>query len=167
MTFVHNRPISNHILQSDLSGAIWNQSPENGQLSPDLAPSFFIQCCNIQRAIRTPLANALSSLYHWRTGEFGKPMQMIDQELLSRVTVDPAVCEGKPVIRGARIAVATILDALLLGLSPAQILEHYPSLESEDIEAALAFATDVAEKNGGVAVVGRQYLQTVFHPRTT
>ena len=94
-------------------------------------------------------------------------MQMIDQELLSRVTVDPDVCEGKPVIRGARIAVATILDALSLGLSPAQILEHYPSLESEDIEAAVAFATDVAEKNGGVAVVGRQYLQTFFHPRTT
>lgn len=92
---------------------------------------------------------------------------MFDQELLSRVTVDPDICEGKPFIRGARISVATILDALSLGLSPAQIVEHYPSLESEDIEAALAFATDVAEKNGGVAVVGRQYLQTFFHPRNT
>ena len=89
---------------------------------------------------------------------------MTDQELLARVTVDPNICAGKPYIRGTRISIAIILDALAQGLSPEQIVEHYPSLETEDIQAALAFATYLAERNGGVAVVGRQYLHNFFHP---
>ena len=89
---------------------------------------------------------------------------MTDQELLARITVDPKVCAGKPYIRGTRISIAIVLDALEQGLSPAKIVEHYPSLETEDIHAAVAFATQLAERNGGVAIVGRQYLQNFYHP---
>jgi uncharacterized protein (DUF433 family) len=90
---------------------------------------------------------------------------MTEEELLARVTVDPEICAGKPFIQGTRISVAIILDALAQGLSAGQIVEHYPSLETDDVHAALAFATQLAEKNGGIAVVGRQYLQIFFHPR--
>jgi uncharacterized protein (DUF433 family) len=89
---------------------------------------------------------------------------MTDQELLARVAVDPKICAGKPYIRGTRISIAIILDALAQGLSPAEIVEHYPSLETDDVHAAVAFATELAEKNGGLAIVGHQYLKNFFHP---
>jgi uncharacterized protein (DUF433 family) len=92
---------------------------------------------------------------------------MTDQELLLRVTVDPNICAGKPCIRGTYISIATILDALSQGLSSAKIVEHYPPLEIDDIEAALLFATQLAEKNGGVAIVGPQYLEKLFHPQSS
>jgi uncharacterized protein (DUF433 family) len=90
--------------------------------------------------------------------------QMTDQNPLARVIVDPKVCDGKPFIQGTCICIAIILDALEQGLSPAQIVAHYPCLETEDIQAALAFATQLAEMNGGVALIGRQYLHNLFHP---
>jgi uncharacterized protein (DUF433 family) len=92
-------------------------------------------------------------------------MPMNDEELLARVMVDPQVCEGKPFIRGTRIYIAIILDALAQGLSAAQIVDHYPALETEDVQAALAFATRLAEKNGGVAMVGKRYPESFFQPR--
>jgi len=55
---------------------------------------------------------------------------------LNRVTVDPAVCAGKPCIRGTRIYIA-IIWMLLQGLTPEQIMEHYPSLTVEDIQEAM------------------------------
>jgi uncharacterized protein (DUF433 family) len=58
---------------------------------------------------------------------------MTDQELLARVVIDPEICEGKPFIRGTRIYIAIILDALTQGLSADQIVEHYPVLETEDV----------------------------------
>ena len=87
---------------------------------------------------------------------------MTDPELLARVTADPKVCAGKPYIRRAQISIAIILDALSQGLSPAEIVDHYPSLETDDVHAAVAFATDLAEKNGGIAMVGDQYLKYSF-----
>jgi uncharacterized protein (DUF433 family) len=88
-----------------------------------------------------------------------------DQELLARVVMDPQVCAGKPFIRGTRIAIAVILDALAQGLSSDQIVDHYPTLETEDVQAALAFATRLAEMNGGIAMVGRPYSEGVFLQR--
>lgn len=89
---------------------------------------------------------------------------MTDQNLLARVTVDPNICDGKPFIQGTRISIAVILDALAQELSPAQIIEHYPCLEIDDIKAALVFATRLAEMNGGIAVVGRHYINNLCHP---
>ena len=72
---------------------------------------------------------------------------MTREELLSRVTVDPAVCAGKPCIRGTRIYIAIILDALAEGLTPEEIVDHYPSLQTEDIRAAVAYAAELAREN--------------------
>ncbi|MEO5896094.1 MAG: DUF433 domain-containing protein [Vicinamibacterales bacterium] len=59
---------------------------------------------------------------------------------LSRITVNPAVCGGRPIIRGMRIRVKDVLDLLAAGATRDEILVDYPSLENEDITAALEFA---------------------------
>jgi uncharacterized protein (DUF433 family) len=56
----------------------------------------------------------------------------------SRITIDSAVCNGKPTIRGKRITVQTILEFLSAGEEREEILRQYPSLEEEDIDACLA-----------------------------
>jgi uncharacterized protein (DUF433 family) len=56
-----------------------------------------------------------------------------------RIQIDPAICHGKPVIRGTRVLVSTILGALSGGDSVADVLEDYPTICEEDIRAALAF----------------------------
>lgn len=58
-----------------------------------------------------------------------------------RITIDPAICNGKPIFKGKRIAVQTILEFLAAGDSQEEILKAYPSLEPEDIQAALDFAS--------------------------
>ncbi|BBL76712.1 DUF433 domain-containing protein [Methylomagnum ishizawai] len=60
--------------------------------------------------------------------------------LEGRITIDPALCNGKPTLRGKRISVQTILDFLAAGDSEQEILEQYPSLEHDDIQACLRFA---------------------------
>ncbi len=62
-----------------------------------------------------------------------------------RISIDPNVCHGKPVISGTRIIVSQILDALASGAEKKELLEDYPSLQPEDINAALAFAGDLSE----------------------
>jgi len=57
-----------------------------------------------------------------------------------RVTIDPAICHGKPCIRGLRYPVENILEWLAGGMSIDQILADYEDLEREDILAALSFA---------------------------
>ena len=69
------------------------------------------------------------------------------EDLLSRITVDPGVCAGKPCIRGTRIYISIILDGLAEGLTPAQIIDHYPHLTLDDIHAALAYAAELAREN--------------------
>jgi uncharacterized protein (DUF433 family) len=63
-----------------------------------------------------------------------------DEDLAKRITIDPAVCNGKPTLRGKRITVQTVLEFLGAGESRREILRQYPSLEAEDIDACLAFA---------------------------
>jgi uncharacterized protein (DUF433 family) len=59
---------------------------------------------------------------------------------LHRVTVDPALCGGRPCLRGLRIRVKDVLDLLAAGASREEILSDYPLLEAEDITAALEYA---------------------------
>ena len=68
-------------------------------------------------------------------------------DLIERVKLDPAICGGKPCIRGTRIHISIILDALAEGLTPEQIIDHYPSLQIEDIRAAIAYASDLSREN--------------------
>ena len=63
----------------------------------------------------------------------------------TRITVDPAVCTGKPCIRGLRFPVARLLGLLAAGESRDQILHAYPYLESADIDEALRYAASLAE----------------------
>jgi uncharacterized protein (DUF433 family) len=60
--------------------------------------------------------------------------------LLKRITTDPAVCAGRPCIRGLRIRVTDVLEMLAGGASEDEILADYPSLERDDLRACLAFA---------------------------
>ena len=66
-------------------------------------------------------------------------------QLLARITLDPNIAHGKPVIRGLRYPVQTILELLSAGMSFEEILGDYPDLEREDLLAALAFAAKLSE----------------------
>jgi uncharacterized protein (DUF433 family) len=57
-----------------------------------------------------------------------------------RITIDPAICHGKPVVRGLRYPVEMILELLSSGMSHEDILSDYPDLEREDILAVLEYA---------------------------
>jgi uncharacterized protein (DUF433 family) len=70
---------------------------------------------------------------------------MKNEDLLERITVDPKVMVGKPVIRGTRIPVVLILKMLGQGIPVEEILREYPRLEKVDIEAAIAYAARVVE----------------------
>ncbi len=72
---------------------------------------------------------------------------MDNARLLERIVTDPERCGGRPCVRGTRIEVAVILDALAEGLSPEDIRDHYPSLEPEDIRAAIAYGAELAREN--------------------
>ena len=61
-------------------------------------------------------------------------------DLLSRITIRPDQCHGRPCIRGMRIRVVDILEMLSNGISEDEILSDFPDLEREDIRACLAYA---------------------------
>jgi uncharacterized protein (DUF433 family) len=65
---------------------------------------------------------------------------MTEDEVLERITVDPAIFGGKPIIRGLRIAVEHVLGMLAAGDSPERLLQEFPFLDSADIQACLAYA---------------------------
>ena len=61
-------------------------------------------------------------------------------DLLSRITIDPAICHGKPCIRGLRYPVELILELLSSGMTIDEILVDYEDLERDDVLASLSFA---------------------------
>ena len=65
---------------------------------------------------------------------------MIDEGLLKRITVNPGIFGGKPIIRGMRISVELILSLLAQGETPETILTDFPDLEPDDVRACLAYA---------------------------
>lgn len=68
------------------------------------------------------------------------------EELLSRISIDPNVCFGKPCIRGHRIWVSLILDFLAGGMTKDDILEEYPQLGPADIDACIAYGAEMARE---------------------
>ncbi len=70
-----------------------------------------------------------------------------------RITIDPDMLNGKPAIRGKRIAVYTVLDFLASGDSIEEILYHYPTLEKEDIYACIRFASLLMQNNYSIQTV--------------
>lgn len=64
---------------------------------------------------------------------------MTNDRLLSRITVDPRICHGKPCVRGLRYPVDFLLDLQSSGMTVEQILADYPDLEADDLRAACAY----------------------------
>jgi uncharacterized protein (DUF433 family) len=62
------------------------------------------------------------------------------------ITVDPAICHGRACIKGTRIMVSVVLDNLVAGLSIKEIITSYPSLTPEAIQAAMAYAAELARE---------------------
>ncbi|MBU2447535.1 MAG: DUF433 domain-containing protein [Bacteroidetes bacterium] len=71
---------------------------------------------------------------------------MDDIKLLERITADPEIMVGKPIIRGLRITVEQILKALAAGIKEDELLQDYPELEHDDIKAVLLYAAELVEK---------------------
>ena len=65
----------------------------------------------------------------------------METDLLKRITIDPGIFNGKPIIRGIRFAVTDVLDLLSAGMTPEEIIEDFPFLEKDDIKAALLYAS--------------------------
>ena len=63
-----------------------------------------------------------------------------------RISVDPNICHGKACIKGTRIMISVILDNLAEGETPERILRGYPTLQPEDIQAALGYAAEMARE---------------------
>ena len=72
---------------------------------------------------------------------------MTNDNLLSRITVDPNICHGKPCIRGLRYPVELLLELQSSGMTVEQILADYPDLEADDLRAACAYGARLSRVN--------------------
>lgn len=71
---------------------------------------------------------------------------MTRQELLTRISINPNICFGKPCIRGHRIWVSLILDFLASGMTIPEILVEYPGLTNEDVLACIAYGAEMSRE---------------------
>ncbi|MCX5885691.1 MAG: DUF433 domain-containing protein [Proteobacteria bacterium] len=81
---------------------------------------------------------------------------MKDQELLERITVNPKVMVGKPVIKGTRLTVEYILNLLAHGATVTEIITEYKGLTPEDIQACILFATKSLEDTTFMPLAGEK-----------
>ena len=81
---------------------------------------------------------------------------MTKQELLSRISIDPNVCFGKPCIRGHRVWVSLILDLLASGWSMQKIMDNYAGLVEADILACIAYGAEMSRERYVEVRTGRQ-----------
>lgn len=72
--------------------------------------------------------------------------------LLDRITIDPAVCHGRPCVRGLRYPVDMLFDLLSRGMSTAEVLDGFSDLEADDPRALLAYAEEVARTSRTVSL---------------
>jgi uncharacterized protein (DUF433 family) len=63
-----------------------------------------------------------------------------------RISINPAICHGRACIRGTRVLVSAVVDDIATGTPRAEILKSYPALKEADIEAALAYAAELARE---------------------
>ena len=78
--------------------------------------------------------------------EPGKSLIFDGVNWTDHITVEPSVCHGRACIRGTRVMVSVVLDNLVAGLSPAEIVRSYPSLQPDDVAAAMAYAAELARE---------------------
>jgi uncharacterized protein (DUF433 family) len=67
-------------------------------------------------------------------------------EWQERISINPQVCHGKACVRGTRVMISVILDNLAAGVPREELLQSYPSLQELDIQAALAYAAELARE---------------------
>ncbi|ACT95820.1 DUF433 domain-containing protein [Dyadobacter fermentans] len=67
--------------------------------------------------------------------------------ITERIAIDPDICNGKPIIRGMRITVQTVLEFLFAGTTRDELLYQYPALENEDIDACFEFTIEMMNRN--------------------
>ncbi len=73
-------------------------------------------------------------------------MNTFDMEsLIERITIDPEICHGKPIIRGLRYPVESMLELLASGMTIQELVVDYPDLEREDFLACLAYASKLVQ----------------------
>lgn len=63
-----------------------------------------------------------------------------------RISINPKICHGTACIRGTRIPVSVVLDNIAAGFEKSEIIQSYPTLAAEDIQAALAYAAELAQE---------------------
>jgi uncharacterized protein (DUF433 family) len=80
------------------------------------------------------------------TGVASATMEVVNDDLLELVSIDPAVCHGQPCIKGTRVLVTVVLDALAAGLSAEEIVRHYPTVTVDGVRGAVAYAAWVAKQ---------------------
>jgi uncharacterized protein (DUF433 family) len=90
-----------------------------------------------------PVAIALTSKIEVKRDDQNGHNRGAMSSAYERITIDPAICHGKPTIRGLRYPVEMILELLSSGMTHQEILDDYPDLEPEDILAVLEFAARV------------------------
>lgn len=71
----------------------------------------------------------------------------MNDDVLSRITIDQEICHGKPVIRGLRYPVENMLELMASGMTHTEILDDYPDLEEEDLFACLQYAARLTKLN--------------------
>ena len=81
-------------------------------------------------------------------------VEMTRKELLSRISIDPEICFGKPCIRGHRIWVSLVLDMLSSGWSVSRLLDEYPGLEEADVLACIAYGAEMSRERYVEVAVG-------------
>ena len=69
----------------------------------------------------------------------------MSKELIKRITIDAEICHGKPVIRGLRYPVETMLELMASGMTTDELLDDYPDLEKEDFLACLEYAAKLTQ----------------------
>jgi len=73
--------------------------------------------------------------------------------MTDRITIDPQICNGRPVVKGTRITVQTILEFLAAGDSVDGVLEEYPSLTKDDVSACLAWVSRLMSNHFHIAAI--------------
>ena len=87
----------------------------------------------------------------------------------ARITIDPAVCHGRACVRGTRVMVSVILDNLAAGVPNEEIIVSYPGIQEPDIQAALAYAAELAREGTAdlpVEQIGTSFAQSTLQALT-
>jgi uncharacterized protein (DUF433 family) len=79
---------------------------------------------------------------------------MTTSELLGLISIDPDVCHGQPCVKGTRVLVTVVLDALAAGLTVDQVVQNYPTLTAEGVRAAVAYAAWLAKQEVHLLAAG-------------